>query len=99
MSTCPHCGIGFKAFKDYQEHLVTHSHAYALESSARGLVAHSRMVSGRSKAQIVAEAESTWLSPYIITASNEAEHLEACRCQKCWHKMADKLIQTQEKWL
>ena len=95
-STCPHCGIGFNHWNDYHEHLASSHRHMGLESKARPLPAN---YTGRSKAQIVREAEASWLRPLIVTTSNEQEHLDACRCNECWLKLADKLIQSQEKWI
>lgn len=50
--------------------------------------------SGRTKAQIVAEAEATWMLSHIVGLQ---EHDENCRCMVCWHRMADRVIRnTQE---
>jgi len=98
-STCPHCGIGFNQWQDYQEHLTSSHRHKALESNAKALARHHRSTSGRSKAQIVAEAESTWLAPFIVTSSNEQEHLPICRCHACWLKLANSIIKTQEELL
>lgn len=99
MNMCHFCGIGFNQWQDYQEHLASNHRNRGLESNAKTLARHHRSTSGRSKAQIVAEAEASWLAPFLVTSSNEAEHLAACRCNVCWHKMADKLIKEQGEYL
>lgn len=96
-SLCPHCGIGFTYWQDYHEHLETNHRYHALESKARGLAKHPRSTSGRSKTQIVAEAEQTWLRPLLITSSDETQHLALCRCHECWLKLADTIIKKQEE--
>jgi predicted N-acyltransferase len=96
MNTCHFCGIGFKAYNDFTEHLeASHRHS-ALKTDPRHVQAQARSTSGRSKQQVVQQAEDTWLRPYIIVSSNETEHLESCRCHVCWMRMADRLIQSQE---
>ena len=40
---------------------------------------------GRTKAQIVAEAEATWLLPHLL---GELPCGESCLCVKCYHKGA-----------
>lgn len=86
-STCPHCGIGFNKWEDYNEHLTTH----------RVALSHLLPVnhSGRSKAQIVDEAERSWLAPYLISTVYH-EHLGACKCSVCLNKRLDALIAEQE---
>ena len=99
MNTCVHCGIGFNVFVDYQEHLMTHRRIKTVESHPRAIERHPANTSGRSKQQIVAEAEASWLAPLLITSSNETEHLTSCRCNSCFQKELDKLILKQEKEL
>lgn len=96
MNICPHCQIGFNRFDDYHEHLMTHRQHTALESKAKAQAGISRSTSGRSKQQIVQEAEETWLKPLIITSSNEQEHLASCRCSVCFQRALDNLIKSQE---
>ena len=55
-----------------------------------------RNTSGRSKAQIVAEAEATWMLSVLI---GDIVHDENCRCLACFHRAADKLLQYQETLL
>jgi len=96
---CPHCQIGFNVWQDYQEHLSSSHRHLALESRDRAVAVNHRNVSGRTKAQIVNEAELTWLAPFIISSSNEAEHLDACRCVKCFQRQLDRIIKSQEEWI
>ena len=97
MNICPHCQIGFKAYEDYHDHIQTHRKIKSVQSDPNSLAAQSRMTSGRTKTEIVQQAEASWLAPLLITSSNESEHLNSCRCHLCWLKMADKLIKTQEE--
>ena len=84
-STCPICGICFQTWSEYHEHTRTHQHKEIKP------VNHT----GRSKAQIVREAEETWLCPFIIQSSN-GEHVAACRCNLCFNKRLDAIIAGQE---
>jgi hypothetical protein len=45
--------------------------------------------SGRTKEQIVAEAEATWLLPTLI---GDVAHGESCRCIACFHQHMDYVI-------
>lgn len=93
---CVRCQISFKDYIDYHEHILTHQQNNALEAHAKHLIAHSRSTSGRTKEQIVEQAESSWLGSIIITTSNETEHLALCRCNICFQKALDNLIKTQQ---
>jgi hypothetical protein len=61
-------------------------------------------VTGRTPKQIVREAEAGWLKPHLIptngpltvTASNDSQHLDACRCMVCFNRKLDALIESQE---
>ena len=84
-STCPYCGIGFHGWGEYHEHLKTHQHKEVKP------VNHT----GRSKAQIVSEAEETWLHPYLI-GSVPLVHSVDCRCNVCLNARLDAIIAEQE---
>lgn len=43
--------------------------------------------SGRTTAEIVADAEMTYLKPYLIACPKE------CRCQRCWDDALSKLVE------
>lgn len=60
--------------------------------------------SGRTPKKIVADAEATWLKPYLIVpddvmpaivATNE-EHLDVCRCNECFQRKLDELVSSTE---
>ena len=95
MNTCVHCGIGFSKWGDYNEHL---QEAHKMTSYGTVLIKPVN-VSGRSKAQIVKEAEASWLAPLIITTSNEQEHLNSCKCNVCFQKALDRLVEASGRAL
>ena len=84
-STCPICGICFQTWSEYHEHTRTHQHKEVKP------VNHT----GRSKAQIVHDAEETWLHPFIV-GSVPVLHSAECHCTPCFHKRLDALIAEQE---
>lgn len=51
---------------------------------------------GRTKAEIVAEAEATWLLPSLF---GERECGEGCRCMKCFHRKLDAAVKASEEAL
>lgn len=87
-SFCPYCGIGFDKWPDYSEHKRSHAMRSELITPVR--------TTTRSKAEIVQQAEETWLQPFLVTSFSEKEHLAACRCMDCWNKLADKIIKEGE---
>jgi hypothetical protein len=96
---CALCGrIVFKTFHEYEIHRLDF---HGIRAQARPL-----NVTGRSKEQIVREAEASWLRPYIVPTGREAithfdntEHLDACRCNACFQRALDKLVIESEKAL
>jgi hypothetical protein len=52
--------------------------------------------SGRTKAQIVAEAEATWMLPHLVT---RLECDADCRCMKCFHRRLDETVRKSEEAL
>ncbi len=51
---------------------------------------------GRTKAQIVAEAEATWLLSNLVGLET---HDENCRCLRCFHQALDRLARRTEEAL
>jgi hypothetical protein len=95
--TCALCGqISFSTYREYEAH---RSVFHGLKTEIKP-----ENVTGRSPRQIVEDAERTWLKPYLIvnegpltvTASNDSQHLDACRCNDCFNKKLDALIASQE---
>jgi uncharacterized C2H2 Zn-finger protein len=86
MFTCPYCVATFTSFPAYETHKA-HGH--------RSIVVPER-VTKRSKAEIVQNAEATWLAPFIVT-SDGSEHLPACRCYACVQKAFDRLVEESER--
>lgn len=94
---CSLCGqIAFNTYHEYEEH---RREMHLLKTEIKP-----ERVTGRTPKQIVSDAERTWLRPYLIvnegpltvTASNDSQHLEACRCMPCFNKRLDALIASQE---
>jgi hypothetical protein len=52
-------------------------------------------VSGRSKEQIVKNAEATWLAPFVIDPLRTV-CIEGCRCERCFQKACDALVAKSE---
>jgi len=96
---CALCGrIEFKTFREYEIHRTDF---HGIKPPERPL-----NVTGRSKEQIVREAEAGWLKPYIVPTGKEpiahfddAPHLEACRCNACFQRALDRLVESSEKAL
>jgi uncharacterized C2H2 Zn-finger protein len=95
---CALCGqISFKYYHEYETHRAI---AHGLKTAIKP-----ERVTGRSTARIVKEAEATWLKdalidgtrPAIIASNNQ--HLEACRCDVCFQKKLDDLVNRSEKSL
>jgi hypothetical protein len=49
--------------------------------------------SGRTKTQIVEEAEQGWLRPMLVSPE---DHTDVCRCMGCFNRKLDTLIASQE---
>lgn len=96
---CALCGrIVFKTFHEYEIHRLDFHGIKAAYKPVN--------ISGRNKAEIVREAEAAYLKRYIvptgreaIITSSEAVHLEACRCNTCFQRALDKLVDESEKAL
>ena len=92
--TCNLCGrIVFKTFHEYEEHRRIF---HGIHSTIRP-----ERITNRMPAQIVKDAECTWLKDYLIaiegalevtTVSNE--HLDACQCDLCFQKKLDALVES-----
>jgi DNA-directed RNA polymerase subunit RPC12/RpoP len=80
-STCALCGKHFQTWEEYKMHT-------AFRHSQKIMPVNT---SGRTKAEIVSNAESTWLRSFIIESNNH-DHLEACRCPECFSKYLDKVV-------
>jgi hypothetical protein len=89
---CAVCGIqGFKNFAEYSEHKNTiHGGLRIIQPERR---------TNRSKAEIVKQAEASWLKPFIIESgfNNATEHLKACRCPECFDKYLNKVLAWSNK--
>jgi len=81
MPKCVYCGIGFTKWSDYNDHKGVHVTTIQPLNT-----------SGRTKAEIVADAERTWLRSALVGS----EHLATCKCYQCWLKFADQVIKNQE---
>lgn len=93
---CALCGqISFSTYHEFELHrLNVHNVKTPIKPEN---------ITGRTRAQIVADAESTWLKDSLIEVTarpaivaNTQEHLEACRCMECFNKKLDALIASQE---
>lgn len=94
---CALCGqISFKTMHEYEAH----------RRLCHGIKAPIRpeKVSGRSPSQIVADAEATWLKPHLIVnegpleiTAGTSEHLDSCRCNPCFQKKLDALVDSTER--
>lgn len=91
--SCSLCGqISFQYYHEYETHRQV---VHGLKSQIK-----SEKVTGRSKAQIVNDAEETYLKPCLIAADteivlitgNDKVHLDACRCGVCFQKKLDNLV-------
>ena len=87
-NACPVCNLEFHHWPNYSAHLRSHSMHSSLPLNT----------SGRTKAQIVASAEDTWLKPAIIQTIT-GDHLEACHCEACIQKKLDTILNAQEREL
>ncbi len=52
-------------------------------------------VSGRTPAQIIEQAEITWLVPYFV----KTDHRDDCRCNTCLQSKLDALVKHSEEAL
>ena len=76
--TCPLCGnVRFATFEGYKAHRMQWHGIHEITEIPKPV-----NTSGRTKAQIVQEAEDSWLKPFILEG-NAGKHLEACRCEVC----------------
>lgn len=99
---CALCGqISFKYYHEYEKH---RAEAHGMKTAIKP-----ENVTGRSRAQIVKDAEESYLQPFLIETelpapteempaimANNKEHLAACRCNACFNKQLDSLIASQE---
>lgn len=96
---CPRCGkIEFKNVGEYELHQI--------DFHGIKLPIRSRNESGRSSLQIVKDAESSWLKPFILEgnfiltdSTNEEKHLTACMCHQCLATKLNDMLRTTQKEL
>ena len=82
---CALCGqIEFKTMHEYETHRLIY---HGIKASIKPV-----NVTGRSKEQIIRDAEKTWLQLQPIhmeIVANNQQHLNACQCEKCTVKVLD----------
>jgi hypothetical protein len=81
---CPMCEQTFKEWSDYHVHM-TQYHGRMISSAITTVPLNT---SGRSKAQIVDDAERSWLKCAILSD----EHTAECRCMGCFTKYLDQVV-------
>jgi hypothetical protein len=108
--TCALCGqIRFNTYYEYEIHRAAfHGLKTAIKPERRTGRETGIMRTGLTPARagtIVGDAEATWLKshlveiegPLVLTASNEAVHLDACTCGPCFQKKLDALVERSDQ--
>ena len=85
MSQCSICGIRFSDFLAYDNHRKNNHMPKIVPLNT----------SGRTARQIIDNAEATWLKPFIVDSVHDAD----CRCNSCFQKALDRLLESSEKHL
>lgn len=86
---CSLCQTTFGHWSEYTSHMRTH-HNVSHKVNYSMLPVNT---SGRTKKQIVEEAEKAWLKPGLLHEVHDGE----CRCNKCFQKALDNLVNTSER--
>lgn len=95
---CALCGnISFTTFHAYEAHRLEYHNIHKAIKPEN--------VTGRSHAQIVDEAERTWLEPHLLKLDKPiaivptTAHSEDCNCAVCFNVKLDRLLESSQKAL
>jgi hypothetical protein len=96
---CARCGnVEFKTFHEYEIHRFDF---HGVKPQIKPI-----RITGRTKEQIVRDAENTYLKDIIVPTGreviyslNEETHLPACCCDSCFQMKLDRLVEESTKAL